>query len=39
MQDHLRHCSVGTTSRTATGCHRFEAAAGCVSCSGSRGRR
>lgn len=39
MQDHLRHCSVGTTSRTASGCRRFEAATGCVSCSGSRGRR
>ena len=39
MQDRLRHCSVGTTSRTASGCRRFEAATGCVSCSGSRGRR
>jgi hypothetical protein len=39
MQEYLRHCSVGTTSRTASGCRRFEAATGCVSCSGSRGRR
>ena len=34
MQDHLRHCSVGTTSRTASGCRRFETATGCVSGSG-----
>jgi hypothetical protein len=39
MQDHLRHCRVGTTSRTGSGCRSFEAATGCVSCPGSRGRR